>query len=468
MKNLITSFKQNFSGLDRKGFYSFLILSFICGTAFADTDIIREVSVESSSADGNSAIAEVSTPTGDLGLFTRDFSALGDEPLTVTWKAPAGKMIQVTRPTGYTGNFFIQFQIRTANGTEANGAFTDFGPGIAHTNLTGSPVAVGGTIRVSGNGPDGIEAAVTQNLANPGDTISFDSLTASTTVSASYNRNHNNAAFDTFRIHGVASAQGGDSLANPGQWIKIVDLVSPPLEIVRELSEPSFTSDANSATAFLATPNADLSEVTYDFSSAGPVPLSITWKAPQGKLIEVTRPAGFTSNFLLQFFIRTGIGTVANNAFQEFSPTVSYTGLQGNLPGAASRFLQLSGGIPEGIEGAINEDIPNPGERIRFSSLTTSTTVPAFYARTISNVALDSFYLRGVANKAGGDNPADPGQWIRLVDIPDPNAARKAKIRRQLKKLKRQINKARKKRDRKKLRRLLRKFRNLSRILRRL
>lgn len=216
-------------------------------------------------------------------------------------------------------------------------------------------------------------------------------------------------------------------------------------DITRSISVESNNFTGSSSTAELATSFDDLNEFTADFSMLEDEDLSITWEAPLGKLIEITRPEGFSGPFVIEFILGTG-GTSASDAFEDMSPEVTYSDLDGDTPTSGTRLILLSGSSLEGLEATVTESL-EPGESVKFRSLTASTTVDSSYDEEFDNLALTEFLLRGTANTAGMDAPADPGQWIRLVDeftIPvggeiDPVIAKKAKLKRSIKKLKKRI-----------------------------
>lgn len=183
------------------------------------------------------------------------------------------------------------------------------------------------------------------------------------------------------------------------------------LDISREISVESNNFDGSLSTAEIATSADGLNEFTADFSMLGDEPLTITWDAPPGKLIEITRPVGFSGTFSFQFVLRTG-GTSATEAFQDTDPNVHYSGLDGDTPTSGTRLILLSDSAMEGAEATITESL-QPGESVKFRSLTASTTVDNSYDEDIDNLALTEFLLLGTADSSGMDSPTDPGfDWL--------------------------------------------------------
>ena len=197
-------------------------------TALADQDITRSISVESNNFTGSSSTAELATSIDDLNEFTADFSMLGDEDLTITWEAPLGKLIEVTRPAGFSGPFVIEFILGTG-GTSAEDAFEDVDPDVTYSGLDGdTPNSGTRHILLSGSSLEGLEATITESL-EPGESVKFRSLTASTTVDSSYDEEFDNLALTEFLLRGTASTAGMDAPADPGQWIQLVDEFAIPV-----------------------------------------------------------------------------------------------------------------------------------------------------------------------------------------------------------------------------------------------
>ncbi|MDF1859488.1 MAG: hypothetical protein P1U87_04700 [Verrucomicrobiales bacterium] len=95
----------------------------ISATGYGETTITRELSEETEMFGPNSSQATVRVPAA--GELNADFSVLGDETVVLDWKAPLGKMIEITRPLGFSGTTIIQARFLTQNGTAANGSFQD-------------------------------------------------------------------------------------------------------------------------------------------------------------------------------------------------------------------------------------------------------------------------------------------------------------------------------------------------------
>ena len=218
--------------------------------------------------------------------------------------------------------------------------------------------------------------------------------------------------------------------------------------------------------------------IQVDFSQLGDEVFRIVWKAPRGKMIEFASPVEFDGAQLLLQFIAGSLYT-GTGSFTDNMPTVSFErASQASMVGSA--FFDLSGpAAGDGNESQINAQaffsLP-AGEVLRIKSASMETTVPAsfdtHFVRTDfglpdRGVLISVFRVGGTAAKPGGSSPADPGQWIRLVDDPVFVAKEKA-LKRKIKKTQRAIGKAKRAGKSSRVRGLTKKLKRLKLKLRRL
>lgn len=172
---------------------------------------------------------------------------------------------------------------------------------------------------------------------------------------------------------------------------------------------------------------ATLPDFNFAFSTLGDTNFSVTWQAPTNYLIKITPPSGFDSvQVLFEFYTGSSYYNVG-----EVTPpaTLSLTDFTGNnLPGMPV-FTQFTGpqttSFPADNAGAFI--IPNNlplGESFYLSSATVQFTVPAAY-NVDFNAPILGFDVYGqVFSNQPNPNlaPANPGQWITLVMVPEPSS----------------------------------------------
>ena len=166
------------------------------------------------------AVSQVSiTPAGPLGNFTVDFSSLGETVVSVTWSAPAGQLIEIDIPTGWSD---IENIGRGVDGGLAIGdtlALT--ADDVTFEDLSGDalPTIVAGA--ALGNTEQVFAFLIQFTDAVQGDTYRFSSATIEVTVPASYDIAID-APIEIYHVSG--NMQSGDNPAppDPGQWIRLV------------------------------------------------------------------------------------------------------------------------------------------------------------------------------------------------------------------------------------------------------
>ena len=196
-----------------------LSLVFIVAPFASAVAIVGEVTVPANGYDGFATYAELRVAAP--GNFTADFSALGAEPFSVTWKAPAGKQIEIAMPLGFSsGGLPIEWFV--PGGGFGFDLFEDTSPTIV-ADFDVLPALDGSAIALAGPSTGGDNAGATAYYLplTPGQTYRLTSLTLSTTVPAAYDEVFDDAIVD-FRIRSDAEAST-TGLADPGQWIRLVD-----------------------------------------------------------------------------------------------------------------------------------------------------------------------------------------------------------------------------------------------------
>ncbi|MEM9018850.1 MAG: hypothetical protein AAGC68_17710, partial [Verrucomicrobiota bacterium] len=206
--------------------------------------------------------------------------------------------------------------------------------------------------------------------------------------------------------------------------------------------------------------------------------LCVEWKAPDGMLIEVNAPTGFSGTNLFQFLLRTVEDVVGPASFVNFSPVLELVGAQGDVPGFGNDFVQLSGPGGTGVSVTVNLT-PQPGDRFWFKSLKVTSPVPANYNENISNVTISEMAFRGSVTAGAMETPSDPGQWIRIVDEDTPAIVRAialaeakaradliASLERRIRAATRKLKKARKQKNRNKIRKIRKQLNRFQKQLR--
>lgn len=178
---------------------------------------------------------------------------------------------------------------------------------------------------------------------------------------------------------------------------------------------PGFDVDIGSATIALASPGV----FDHDFSALGEQSLSITWQAPPGQLIEVVTPVGFPFTNQLTFSVDVS-GVIAGAGALNGSLTPTLIDPSGGTLTPSSAVFLMSEPGETGASFAVTYDL-TPGETYRFAGLTATGTIPARYDTTFNNVLLESFQVSGEVS-TDDVNATPPGQWVRLVPIPEPTS----------------------------------------------
>ena len=166
---------------------------------------------------------------------------------------------------------------------------------------------------------------------------------------------------------------------------------------------------------------APLSNSVFTFSGPGEDVVSVTWSAPAGKLIEIATPAGFDD---IEVDFRLFSGGLYRAGGITPDTQVQFADFQGPaLPSFTDNTL-FSGPGPDGDGARVLFDYTLPaGETYRFSSVTATVTIPESYTMDF-NSPTNQFGILGEAETSGLETVVleDPGQWIRLVDVPEPNS----------------------------------------------
>ena len=161
---------------------------------------------------------------------------------------------------------------------------------------------------------------------------------------------------------------------------------------------------------------APLGNFTHDFSALGVEIWSVTWEAPAGKQIEVTSPLGFEPGYLAFEFFADG-GSFGAGSHVDPSATIVHD-FDVEPTFLDTYNMALSGPPSTSAEAGVFYIQLTPGQTHRLTSMTISTTVPADYDVDI-DTAITSFHIFAGAEASTTGLP-DPGQWLRLVPIPEP------------------------------------------------
>jgi hypothetical protein len=176
--------------------------------------------------------------------------------------------------------------------------------------------------------------------------------------------------------------------------------------------EPQNSSNSNAQLTV-----ASLGTFGEQFSTIGDADWTVTWTAPAGTLIEIAVPTGFNRvDLAIDFW--AGNFSTAGGLFSLVAPDVDY------LPGSPTlswvndqMFTTGPGGdLARALADSINL---NPGDVIRFGSISMTLPIPASYDVDFSS-PISAFFIAGEASYTGPVEvpvPADPGQWLRLVPI---------------------------------------------------
>ena len=183
------------------------------------------------------------------------------------------------------------------------------------------------------------------------------------------------------------------------------------------LTEESITG--NSAMISAADP---LGDFVVNFSTLDEEVVTVTWQAPVGQFIEIAVPTGYDS---VDLDFRVSIGSIATPGNQHLP--VSIVNLVEDLAAdplpaydAANSSLWVTG--PGGDRFLFTTYFSDlvPGSVHRVSSLTATATVPADFNINY-NQPIEYFHIEG--NAFTEHNLPSPGQWVRLVAIPEPSSS---------------------------------------------
>jgi hypothetical protein len=172
---------------------------------------------------------------------------------------------------------------------------------------------------------------------------------------------------------------------------------------------------------------ATLPDFNFAFSTLGDTDFSVTWQAPTNYLIQITPPSGFD---FVQVLFNFYTGNSYYNVGEVIPPaTVSLTDFSGNnlpnMPPSTQFTGPQTATFPANNAGAfiIPTNLPL-GESFYLSSATVEFTVPAAY-NVDFNAPILGFEVYGQAfSNQPNPNlaPANPGQWITLVQVPEPSS----------------------------------------------
>lgn len=214
------------------------------------------------------------------------------------------------------------------------------------------------------------------------------------------------------------------------------------IELSEELGAPTFSySDFGFEASARGTVSATtMPTVNLNFSELGETTLTFELSAPEGQLLEVEVPetSWDDGSFAFRYIIEQG-----NSGASQINPavTVEYIDGEGDLPNFSSQTASLLNDTNR-IYVMPFTDI-TAGQTFRFRAMRVSLVVPESYSNTLSGVTTQFQFLLNLSAFDG--SPADPGEWIRFVDAPEPTPvvlpratprALEKKIEAKLKKLK--------------------------------
>ncbi|MEM6554206.1 MAG: PEP-CTERM sorting domain-containing protein [Planctomycetota bacterium] len=226
----------------------------------------------------------------------------------------------------------------------------------------------------------------------------------------------------------LTRALAGLALAFTGPAVHAADF-----EFTATLTEASNQTNIDFGALFTtvklsATPSANFD---VDFSLLDDTTLRFTARAPAGQLIAITPPADFTRFNLIEFRARGSTQNTPGITFAGNEVVVSPSGPP--LPEPASNrapFIVLPDvglstpggqGIPAtAFSSLVGFTDLTPGETYLIRSISVEAEIDASYAG-LFDVPFSNFEIEGQAS-ANNLSAADPGQWIRLVPVPEPGS----------------------------------------------
>ena len=217
------------------------------------------------------------------------------------------------------------------------------------------------------------------------------------------------------------------------------------------------------------TPQVELVPFGVNYGILGAEELKIVWKAPAGKRIQISAPAGF-DNTSVEFVYRLDAPVSGATSFPTSS--MGYREHLGDNPDSATAHVDFSTGMGQGLRIAIRSSLI-PGQTLTFDSFEVTIDVDESYDVKYGDINVAQFGILGSASEvvaySGSGAVSDPGNWITLIDAPLSRSellARKASLNRKARKLKRLLRKAKRNKNRRKIRRFKRKIRQLNRASR--
>lgn len=183
--------------------------------------------------------------------------------------------------------------------------------------------------------------------------------------------------------------------------------------VVGELTEESFGSDPDEGGLVFATIAVDTpANFVFDFSTVDETQVAFTWRAPAGKQIQITPPAGFAFYALFARFETVAEGwnfpTTNDNVVTDLNPAASLF----ELPNAG--FATAGDAVEVHVDYQLQ-----PGQTYLLSEITLTGTAPAALDGVFDS-PVGVFELRAEALGFGG-LPPDAGQWMTI--IPEPASA---------------------------------------------
>lgn len=157
---------------------------------------------------------------------------------------------------------------------------------------------------------------------------------------------------------------------------------------------------------------------SYDFSTAGATPLSVTWSAGEGKRFIIDALPGFSTT--VQFRWAGGYAGIGGG-FSDRAPSIAFNGLSGTLTDVSASVSMTAPGVaPDGgMFGVYYSATVPQGTEVSFTSLTVSDMVSANYNVLFANDPVYYFYVMTYAAYNG--NIADPGgAWLSVGSVPEP------------------------------------------------
>lgn len=193
--------------------------------------ISMPLTTEENTFELSSSTASVVAPSP--GTFDYNFGELGDVEFDLVWRAPAGYRFLIETPADASG---AGFEVTYEGGGffSPGGEFADFSASGVPVDVVGassmkSPIFSGASL--SGSDPFG---SVTnyryvfraEFSLTPGEEFSFESMSMSVTVPASYQNDFDSIPVEIYGVRGFASFFGPDQ-TDPGQWISLAPIPEP-------------------------------------------------------------------------------------------------------------------------------------------------------------------------------------------------------------------------------------------------